>query len=76
MATITLRTNADTEQALAELTSEGVTRSEAIRQAVLVAAEVRRRAKVRAEAESLRDDSVDRAEVRKVQADMERLRAW
>ncbi len=76
MATITIRTDKATEEALRELTQEGATRSDVIRQALLQAASEQRRAKLRAEAEAIRNDPADLKEVARVLSDMESLRAW
>ena len=76
MSTITLRVDHEVEQALAALTEDGRSQSAAIRDAILAAYRAQRAARLRAEAESIAGDPDDRAEVRRVQAEMESLRAW
>lgn len=76
MANITFRSDEPTDRALAELTSDGSERSEAIRQAVLAAARHHRQERLRAESLKLAADPEYLAEVAAVQADMEELRAW
>lgn len=71
-----MRIDPATEGALATLTADGTTRSDAVRRAVVAAAAELDRRRLQAEAESLRDDPEDLAEVRRVQAEMESLRAW
>jgi hypothetical protein len=75
MATITLRTDPETERALAELTADGVERSQAIRQAIVTAARLKEAERLREEAKALANDPDDVAEARAVLADMESLRA-
>jgi Arc/MetJ-type ribon-helix-helix transcriptional regulator len=74
--TITFRTDAEVERALAELTEDGTSRSGAIRDALLLAYRQRRIRRQRAEAERLAKDPRDRAEMRAIQEEMESLRAW
>ena len=57
------------------LTREGLSRSEAVRLAILQAERVQRRTLLRAEAESLRDDPEDVAESRELAVEMEAIRA-
>ncbi len=76
MSTITVRIDEDAERALAELTADGTSRSQAVRAALLKAARARVRAELEAEARALAEDPEDRAEIRAVQADLEPLRAW
>jgi thioredoxin-like negative regulator of GroEL len=76
MATITLRTDPETERALAALTADGVERSQAIRQAIVTAARLKEAERLREEAKALANDPDDVAEARAVLADMESLRAW
>lgn len=64
------------ERALASLTSEGQSRSEAARTAILDAERAQRRARLRAEAETLRNDPDDVAASRAVAAEMDAIRAW
>ena len=76
MATLTIRTDAEVERALGVLTSEGQSRSEAARSAILEAERSHRRARLRAEAEELRNDPDDVAASRALAAEMEGLHAW
>lgn len=76
MATLTIRTDDAVERALAELTRNGRSRSEAARAAILAAERQARRARLRAEAEALRNDPDDVAAARDLAADMDSLRAW
>jgi Arc/MetJ-type ribon-helix-helix transcriptional regulator len=76
MATITIRTDPAVDEALDALTREGKSRSEAVREAVLLAYREQRHARLRAEAEALRDDPEDATASRDLAADMESLRAW
>lgn len=76
MSVITVRTDDEVEAALAALTADGSSRSQAVRAAVLDAARARIRAQVEAEARALAEDPDDLAEARAVQVDLEPLRAW
>lgn len=76
MATLTIRTDSEVERALNALTREGQSRSEAARTAILEAERTDRRARRRAEAESLRDDPEDVAASRVLAAEMDAVRAW
>jgi Arc/MetJ-type ribon-helix-helix transcriptional regulator len=76
MATLTIRTDREVERALAELTRDGASRSEATRAAILDAERSHRRARLRAEAETLRDDPDDVAASRELAAEMDSVRAW
>jgi hypothetical protein len=76
MPVVTFRTDESSERALAELTSDGSTVSEALRQALLDAVRLRRRERMRRESLELMADPVDVEESRAVLADMESLRAW
>jgi hypothetical protein len=73
---ITVRLDEDASRALRLLTRGGVGTSRAVRDALVLAAERRERAELRAEAEALAADPVDRAEVAQLLKDMEELRAW
>lgn len=73
---ITFRPDTDTERALKALTADGTPVSEAIRSALVEAAVTRQRRDVRSESEALAADPQDRAEMARVLADMESLRAW
>jgi len=76
MAVVNFRTDERSERALAELTADGSTTSEAIRQALVDAVRLRRREQMRAESLELTNDADDRAESRRVLTDMDELRAW
>lgn len=76
MSTLTIRTDPEVERALSVLTSDGASRSEAARMAILEAERAHRRARLRAEAEALRDDPEDVAASRELAAEMDTLRAW
>ena len=76
MAVEHFRTDEASGRALAELTAEGSTVSEAIRRALVDAVRLRRRELMRAESSRLRDDPDDRAESGRVREDMDALRAW
>jgi hypothetical protein len=76
MRVLTFRTDTASEKALAELTADGASVSEAIRRALLEAARQRRRAEMRRQAEALALDPEDLAESRAILAEMETLRAW
>ena len=76
MSVLNFRTDERSEQALAELMSDGSTASEAIRQALVDAVRFRRREQMRAESRGLVNDEEDRAESRRVLAEMDDLRAW
>ena len=76
MAVLNFMTDERSERALAELTADGSTTSEAIRQALVDAVRLRRREQMRAESLELMNDDDDRAESRRVSEEMDELRAW
>lgn len=76
MTTLTIRTDPEVERALEVLTRDGLSRSEAARTAILDAERASRRARLRAEAESLRNDPEDVAASRELAAEMDAVRAW
>ncbi|HZI96219.1 MAG TPA: hypothetical protein VFD41_01690 [Actinomycetales bacterium] len=76
MSTLTIRTDHEVERALQALTSDGRSRSEAARSAILAAERTHRKARLRAEAESLRNDPDDVAASRELTAEMDAVRAW
>ena len=76
MRTLTIRTDAEVEQALESLTRDGQSRSEATRAAILAAERTHRRARLRAEAEQLRSDPDDVLASRELAAEMDAIRAW
>ncbi len=61
---------------MAELTADGATVSDAIRQALVDAVRLRRREQMRRESVEAAGDSADLAESRQVLAEMDELRAW
>lgn len=75
VAVLNFRTDERSEQALAELTADGTSTSEAIRRALVDAVRLRRREQMRAESLALLNDDDDRAESRRVLAEMDALRA-
>ena len=75
MATLTIRTDSDVERALTTLTRDGASRSDVARQAILDAERAHRRARLRAEAEALRNDPEDVAASRALAAQMDDIRA-
>jgi predicted transcriptional regulator len=73
---ISVRLDAEAMQALAQLEATGISRSAAIRQAILdSASRLRRRAALAAEAAALEADEDDRREMLEVAAFMESMRA-
>ena len=74
--TITFRPDEEASRALAVLTRDGTPISTAVRTALIEAARRKAAAAIRAEAEELAVDEVDRAEAMQVLRDMETLRAW
>jgi predicted transcriptional regulator len=73
---ISVRLDAETQRALAQLEATGLSRSEAIRRAILdSAARLQRRAALAAEVAALEADEDDRAEMLEVAAMMESMRA-
>lgn len=76
MTTITLRTDERVDKALADLTADGTSTSDAVRAAILDAARRRYYERMRTEAEALAADPDDLAEARAVMADMDEISAW
>lgn len=76
MGTLTIRTDPDVERALEALTAEGQSKSEAVRTAILESERARRRARMRAEAEALRNDPDDVAAAKQLAEEMGQLGAW
>ena len=73
---ISVRLDAETLQALAQLEATGLSRSEALRRAILdSAARLQRRAALAAEVAALEADEDDRREMLEVAAVMEIMRA-
>ncbi len=75
MTVVNFRTDDAAERALAELTADGSTVSDAIRRALVDAVRLRRREKMRRESLESAADPVDLAESRRVLAEMDALRA-
>ena len=76
MPIVNFRTDELSARALTELTADGTTASEAIRQALIDAARLRRRERMRRESLEAARDPADLAESRQVQSEMDALRAW
>lgn len=76
MAVVNFRTDERSDRALAELTADGASVSEAIRQALVDAVRLRRREQMRRESLAVSTDPTDLAESRQVLSEMEELRAW
>jgi hypothetical protein len=76
MAVVNFRTDERSDRALAELTADGVTVSEAIRQALVDAVRLRRREQMRRESLDAAQDPDELAESQTVLREMEDLRAW
>ncbi len=76
MSTITFRTDAEVDRALADLSAGERERSQVIRDAIIAAWHRQRDEELRLEAEAIAADPDDRAETRAVLSDMESLRAW
>ncbi|HZK35341.1 MAG TPA: hypothetical protein VFC57_00065 [Aeromicrobium sp.] len=76
MAVVNFRTDERAERALAELTADGSTVSDAIRQALVDAVRLRRREQMRRESLELLNDPDDLAESKTVLQEMDELRAW
>jgi Arc/MetJ-type ribon-helix-helix transcriptional regulator len=76
MSTLTIRTDPEVEKALESLTRDGRSRSEAVRAAILAADREKRRARMRAEAETIRDDPDEAAASRQLTDQMDTIRAW
>lgn len=75
MAHVNFRTDPVTDDALAELTADGSTVSQVIRQALLDSIRLRRRDQMRREALEASADPNDLAESRRVREQMDELRA-
>ena len=76
MAVVNFRPDERAERALAELTADGSTVSDAIRQALVDAVRLRRREQMRRESLELLNDPDDLAESKTVLQEMDELRAW
>lgn len=75
MGVVNFRTDERAERALAELTADGSTVSDAIRQALVDAVRLRRREQMRRESLEVSGDPTDLAESRQVLTEMDELRA-
>lgn len=75
MTVVTFRTDESTDKALAELSTDGRTVSDVIRQALVDAARQLKREQMRRESSAMAADPEDLAESRRVLAEMEELRA-
>ncbi len=76
MTVVNFRTDERSERALAELTADGATVSDAIRRALVDAARLRRREQMRRESLEVSRSADDLAESRAVQQEMDEIRAW
>jgi len=76
MAVVNFRTDARADQALAELTADGSTVSDAIRRALVDAVRLRRREQMRRESLEASRSAEDLAESLAVRREMDDLRAW
>lgn len=76
MAVVNFRTDAESDAALAELTADGASVSEAVRGALVDAVRLKRRDQMRRDAEAALADPVDLAESRRVRQGLDELRAW
>ncbi|MER5318456.1 hypothetical protein [Streptosporangium roseum] len=76
MGMLTVDLDAKAEKALGELTSDGRSVNDAVREALVVAQRLRRMELARIAAERLSNDPADRAEAEAIMKDTEHLRAW
>lgn len=74
--TTTVRLDDEAREALAQLTADGTSQNQAIRNAILLAAREVEREELRRWAHEVSNDATDRAEMDKVQAEMDEIRAW
>jgi Arc/MetJ-type ribon-helix-helix transcriptional regulator len=70
---ISVRLDAEAQRALERLMEQGMSQSEAIRQALIDAARERRREQVRADAERVGNDPADRAVIAEIREFMDEL---
>ncbi len=73
---MTIRTDEEIERALAALTRDGRSRSDAVRAAIMLAYREERAAQLRAEAEAAADDPDDLAEIRTIRSELDTIGAW
>jgi hypothetical protein len=76
MTTLTVRTDSEVDKALAALTADGTSTSDAVRSAILAAYRRRYYAELQSAAEDAAHDPDDLAAVRAIREDMDALRAW
>jgi hypothetical protein len=76
MGTISFRSDSEVERALAQLMENGRSKTDAIKAALLLAADVERRELIRVEATQVAHDPEDLAEIRAVREDLDVIRAW
>jgi hypothetical protein len=76
MPVINFRSDDRSERALAELTADGSTVSDAIRRALVDSVRMKRREQMRRESVDVSGDEAERAESRRVSAELDELRAW
>ncbi len=76
MTVVNFRTDGPSDRALAELTADGSSVSNAIRQALVDAVRLRRREQMRRESLEAASDPSDLEETRQVLKEMDELRAW
>ncbi|MEU0483846.1 hypothetical protein [Streptosporangium sp. NPDC006013] len=76
MGMLTVDLDAKAEKALNELTSDGRSATEAVREALVIAQRLHRMELARVAAERLANDPADRAEAEAIMRDTEHLRAW
>jgi hypothetical protein len=74
--TLTIRMDTGAEQELAELTKDGRSRNAAVRDAIHLAYQQKLNEELLAESQRLMGDADDLAEMRRVAAEMDDLRAW
>lgn len=76
MAVVNFRTDKRSDEALAELTADGSTVSDAVRQALIDSVRLRRREQMRRESLDVASDPAELEESRRLLGEMETLRAW
>lgn len=76
MTSLTVRLDEEAERALGVLLAKGMTKTEAVRAALLGAEREELRAQVRAECERIMSDPDEVAEMMRINAEMDELRAW
>lgn len=76
MATLTVRTDAQTDRVLKELTADGASQSDVIRQAIYHAWRERQYARMEEESKRLLEDPEEQAEIKAIRADLDAVSAW